>query len=232
MKLTNVTKKAVVLLSGGLDSTTVLAIAREKGFEVHALSFDYAQRHSVELDLARTTAKRLGVVEHRIVKLDLSGGSALNDNIDVPKNRTEEEISLGIPKTYVPARNTIFLAHALGYAEIVGASDLFLGVNAIDYSGYPDCRPEYISAFEALAKLATRVGVEENSKFRIHVPLIELTKVEIIREGLRLGVDFGITHSCYDPSPEGIACGACDSCLLRLKGFLEAGMEDPATYQT
>lgn len=225
-------KKAVVLLSGGVDSTTVLAIATSEGYAVHALSFDYGQRHGIELERARAVAARFGADQHRIVRLDLSGGSALDGDIPVPKNRSETEIAAGIPVTYVPARNTVFLAHALGYAEVIGAQDLFIGVNAVDYSGYPDCRPEFISAFETLANLATRAGVEGTSRFKIHTPLLSLTKAGIIRKGLELGVDYRLTHSCYDPSPEGLACGACDSCLLRLKGFREAGIGDPVPHRT
>ena len=225
-------KKAVVLLSGGLDSTTILAIAKEQGFEIHALSFDYAQRHHVELERAKAIAKSFGVTEHRIVKLDLFGGSALNDNISVPKGRSDQERKSGIPITYVPARNTVMLAIGLGWCEVVKASNLFVGVNAVDYSGYPDCRPEYISAFETLANLATKAGVEGIFKFKIHAPLIKMTKAEIILEGLRLGVDYRLTHSCYDPSPNGAACGECDSCKLRLKGFHEAGAKDPIVYQS
>tara|TARA_B100000686_G_scaffold344836_1_gene428264 strand:- start:500 stop:1192 length:693 start_codon:yes stop_codon:yes gene_type:complete len=226
----NKRKNAVVLLSGGLDSATVLAMAKERGFLTYAVSFDYGQRHRLELDHARAVASSLGATKHRIVKLELSGGSALDDNIDVPKNRSTEEITFGIPITYVPARNTIFLSHALGYAETLGASDLFIGVSAIDYSGYPDCRPEYILAFETLANLATQVGVEKTSTFSIHAPLIKMTKAEIIKEGLRLGIDYSLTHSCYAPSSEGASCGECDSCQLRLKGFREAGATDPGTY--
>ncbi|PIQ96106.1 MAG: 7-cyano-7-deazaguanine synthase QueC [Nitrospinae bacterium CG11_big_fil_rev_8_21_14_0_20_56_8] len=226
------TRKAIVLLSGGVDSTTVLAIAKREGFQCYALSFDYGQRHRVELDYAAEVARILGAVEHKIVHIDLRafGGSALTSSIPVPHGRTEKEIATGIPITYVPARNTIFLSFALAYGEVVGARDLFIGVNAIDYSGYPDCRPEFIEAFQHLANLATRSGVEENGGFRIHTPLINLTKSEIIQKGMKLGVEYARTHSCYDPSPEGKACGQCDSCLLRLKGFREAGCDDPAAY--
>jgi 7-cyano-7-deazaguanine synthase len=225
-------KKAVVLLSGGLDSTTVVAIAKAEGFEPHALSFRYGQRHSAELDAARRVAQQFGI-EHRVVGIDLGtlGGSALTDTkIDVPKDRSEHAMSADIPVTYVPARNTVFLAVALGYAETIGAGDLFVGVNALDYSGYPDCRPEFISAFEKLAQVATADGVNGRVQYRIHAPLMKLTKADIIRRGIELGVDYGITHSCYDPSPEGLACGRCDSCLLRKKGFAEAGVADPTRY--
>jgi 7-cyano-7-deazaguanine synthase len=224
-------KRAVVLLSGGIDSTTTLAIAIAEGYEVYALSFDYGQRHQIEVEAARRVADSLGAKEHRVAKIDMRifGGSALTDNIDVPKQRTETEISHGIPVTYVPARNTIFLAYALAWAEVISASDIFLGVNAIDYSGYPDCRPEFIEAFETLANLATKAGVE-GTGFQIHTPLIKFSKAEIIRKVTELGVDLSLTHSCYDPSPEGLACGECDSCLLRLKGFGEAGIKDPIRY--
>lgn len=224
-------KRAVVLLSGGLDSATVLAICRAKGFEPHALSFRYGQRHEQELAAAEKVADSLGAAEHRLAEIDLRlfGGSALTDEISVPKNRSEVERSAEIPITYVPARNTIFLSYALAYAETIGARDIFLGVNAIDYSGYPDCRPEFIHAFEQLANLATKAGVE-GARFQIHTPLISLTKSEIIRRGVDLGVDYGLTHSCYDPTPDGLACGACDSCELRLRGFREAGLEDPIPY--
>ncbi|ACM19064.1 7-cyano-7-carbaguanine synthetase [Geotalea daltonii FRC-32] len=221
-------KKAVILYSGGLDSTTCMAIAREEGFEPYAMSFDYGQRHSVELATAKANAKTMGASEHLVVSFDLRkvGGSALTADLDVPK----EGIGAGIPVTYVPARNTIFLSFALGWAEVLGAFDIFIGVNALDYSGYPDCRPEYIAAFEATANLATRAGVEGTGRFVIHAPLIAMTKAEIIRKGLALGVDYGRTHSCYDPTPEGLACGLCDSCRLRLKGFAEAGVTDPVPY--
>lgn len=224
-------KDAVVLLSGGLDSTTTLACAQEEGFECCALSFHYGQRHVRELDAARRVAKTMGVAQHRVIDIDLRGigGSALTDDIEVPKNRGHDEISSGIPITYVPARNTIFLAFALSWAEVLGARDIFMGVNALDYSGYPDCRPEFTEQFERLANVATKAGVE-GDKFRIHTPLIKLSKAEIIRKGVELGVDFSLTHSCYDPAPEGFACGACDSCHLRLKGFREAGMTDPIRY--
>ena len=222
--------KAVLLLSGGLDSATTLAIARERGFEVHALSFRYGQRHAAELLAARAVAQALGVKQHKIADIDLRlfGGSALTDDIAVPKSRSEEEISHGIPITYVPARNTIFLSFALAWAEVLGAYDIFIGVNALDYSGYPDCRPEFIEAFEKTANLATAYGVEAKRRIKIHTPIIEMTKAEIIGEGLRLGVDYGMTLSCYDPTPAGHACGQCDSCQLRLKGFAAHEMIDPA----
>ena len=223
---------AVCLLSGGLDSSVSLACARDEGFECYALTIDYGQRHKLELEAARRIARALGAKEHLIVRTDLRafGGSALTADLEVPKHRTAAEIGGGIPVTYVPARNTIFLAYALAWAEVLESADIFIGVNAIDYSGYPDCRPEYLEAFERLANLATRAGVEGRAQFRIHAPLLRLTKAEIIRLGHRLGVDFGLTHSCYDPDPQGRACGACDSCLLRRKGFAEAGLEDPIEY--
>ena len=224
-------KRAVVLLSGGIDSTTTLAIAIAEGFQAYALSFDYGQRHQIETQAARRVADSLGAKEHRIAKIDLRvfGGSALTDQIDVPKQRSETEIEHGIPVTYVPARNTIFLAYALAWAEVIQAADIFLGVNAIDYSGYPDCRPEFIEAFQTLANLATKAGVE-GRRFQLHTPLIKFSKAEIIRKAVQLGVNLSLTHSCYDPSPEGLACGECDSCLLRLKGFREAGITDPVRY--
>jgi len=224
-------KRAVVLLSGGIDSTTTLAIAIAEGYDAYALSFDYGQRHLIEVDAARRVADSLGANEHRVAKIDMRifGGSALTDDIDVPKQRSETEIAHGIPLTYVPARNTIFLAYALSWAEVISASDIFLGVNAIDYSGYPDCRPEFIEAFETLANLGTKAGVE-GRRFHIHTPLIKFSKAEIIRKAVELGVDLSLTHSCYDPTPEGLACGECDSCLLRLKGFREAGIKDPIRY--
>ena len=224
-------KRAVVLLSGGIDSTTTLAITLAEGYEAYALSFDYGQRHQIEMEAARRVADSLGTKEHRLAKIDLCifGASALTDDVDVPKNRPESEIAHGIPVTYVPARNTIFLAYALAWAEVIAANDIFLGVNAIDYSGYPDCRPEFIEAFENLANLATKAGVE-GRRFHIHTPLIKFSKAEIIRKAVELGVDLSLTHSCYDPSPEGLACGECDSCLLRLKGFREAGIKDPIRY--
>ena len=225
-------KKAVVLLSGGLDSTTVLAMAKAEGYAVYALSFRYGQRHAIELESARRVAQAMGVDKQLIVDIDMRaiGGSALTADIKVPKARSSEAMSAGIPVTYVPARNTIFLSVALGWAETLQAEDIFLGVNALDYSGYPDCRPEYIEAFTAMANLATKAGVEGKMKLRIHTPLIAMTKAEIIRTGLRLGVDYSLTHSCYDPSPDGTPCGKCDSCLLRLKGFAEAGARDPLPY--
>jgi 7-cyano-7-deazaguanine synthase len=230
---THTDKRAVVLLSGGLDSATTAAIARAEGHRLFALSVDYGQRHRFELDAARRVAEAIGVERHVVVKvgLDEFGGSALTDELDVPMGRSDEQISHGIPVTYVPARNTVFLALALGYAEVVGAADLFIGVNAIDYSGYPDCRPEFIAAFEKLANLATKAGIENTMRFRIHTPLIQMTKAEIIRRGAELNVDFGLTHSCYAPTAAGAACGRCDACQLRLKGFAEAGMRDPIEYQ-
>jgi 7-cyano-7-deazaguanine synthase len=225
-------RTAVVLVSGGLDSATTLAIARNEHFDCYALTFDYGQRHRFELEAARKVCEALEVRKHIVLPIDLRafGGSALTADIDVPKNREEEDMATGIPVTYVPARNTIFLALALGWAESLGASDLFLGVNAVDYSGYPDCRPEFIEQFERLANLATKAGVEETAKFKVHTPLISLTKAEIIRAGIRLGVDYSLTHSCYDPDESGRACGHCDSCILRLRGFAEAGQPDPAPY--
>jgi 7-cyano-7-deazaguanine synthase len=224
-------KKGVVLLSGGLDSTTVMAIARSNGYEIYGLSFRYGQRHALELEAARRVAKALNAKEHLVMDLDLAkiGGSALTGDIEVPKGHNEGEMKGEIPVTYVPARNTIFLSHALAWAEVLGASDIFIGVNAIDYSGYPDCRPEYIEAFERMANLATKAGVEGKTKVKIRTPLINMTKADIIRKGIELGVDYGMTHSCYDPSPEGMPCGRCDSCLLRKKGFREAGITDPVT---
>ena len=225
--------KAVILLSGGLDSTTILAIARSEGFELITLSFDYGQRHQVELDRAQVISEKYHALEHRVVTIDLKqfGGSALTADIAVPTGRDPEEMSEGIPITYVPARNTIFLSLALACAETVGAQHIFIGVNAVDYSGYPDCRPEFIYAFENLANIATQAGVEGNAKYKIHTPLIDLTKAEIIQTGIGLDVDYSLTHSCYNPGKQGIACGICDSCQLRLKGFAEAGLEDPIDYQ-
>ncbi|MBI4608945.1 MAG: 7-cyano-7-deazaguanine synthase QueC [Candidatus Rokubacteria bacterium] len=225
-------KPAVVLLSGGLDSATTLAIARDQGYVPYALSFAYGQRHSRELESARRVAASLGAKEHLILALDLRliGGSALTGDLPVPKGRSPEEIGSGIPVTYVPARNTIFLAHALGWAEVLRVEDLFFGANFYDYSGYPDCRPEYIEAFERLANLATKAGVEGQSHFKVHTPLIRMTKAEIIRKGHALGVDFALTWSCYEPTSDGRACGGCDSCLLRKKGFAEAGLADPLPY--
>jgi len=225
-------KRAVVLLSGGLDSTTALAIAKAEGYEIYAMSFRYGQRHAIELESARRVAEAMSVVRHLIVDIDLRaiGGSALTDEIDVPKERSGEEMSSGIPITYVPARNTIFLSFALGWAEVLESENIFIGVNALDYSGYPDCRPEYIEAFERMANLATRAGIEGRQRLKIHMPLIAMTKAEIIKAGLKLGIDYSLTHSCYDPTPEGLACGKCDSCLLRLKGFIEAEAIDPLDY--
>jgi len=221
-------KKAVVLYSGGLDSTTCMAIARDLGFATYALSFAYGQRHTAELEKAREYAPLIGAREHMVVDINLRqmGGSALTDDIDVPK---EGVVEGAIPVTYVPARNTIFLSFALGWAEVLGAADIFIGVNALDYSGYPDCRPEFIDAFQRLANLATKAGVEGQA-YQVHTPLIQLSKAQIINQGLALGVDYRLTHSCYDPSPAGLACGHCDSCRLRLKGFAEAGVPDPINY--
>lgn len=225
--------KAVVLLSGGMDSTTVAAIALSRGFDVHALTFRYGQRHQAEVDGARRVAERLGIRAHVVLDMDLRafGGSALTGDIDVPKDTPIDQIGQRIPSTYVPARNTVFLAFALGWSEVLGASDIFLGANALDYSGYPDCRPEFIQSFQTMANLATRAGVEGGQRLTIHTPLIALSKREIIERGMALGVDYAITRTCYDPSPDGAACGRCDACLLRLKGFREAGLEDPAPYQ-
>ena len=222
-----------MLLSGGVDSTTTLALAARQGFELYALTFRYGQRHEAEIEAARRVARALRVARHEIVAFDLRrfGGSALTDDIAVPKDRAPRDMAHGIPVTYVPARNTIFLSFALAWAEVLGASDIFLGVNALDYSGYPDCRPEYIAAFQALADLATKAGVESRQRLRIHTPLISLSKKEIIETGLSLGIDYGLTTSCYDPSPAGEACGRCDACLLRLKGFAEAGARDPIRYR-
>ena len=224
--------KAIVLLSGGIDSATTLAIAKQKGFDVYALSFRYGQRHSVELKAAKRIATMNNVNQHLIIDIDLRkiGGSSLTDNIRVPKNRKEKEMKKCIPPTYVPARNTIFLSFALAWAEVIGANDIFIGVNVLDYSGYPDCRPEYIAAYKKMANLATKAGVEGKT-LKIHTPLIKMTKAEIIEKGIKLGVDYSLTHSCYDPSTAGKACGKCDSCLLRLKGFKEAGLKDPVKYQ-
>jgi 7-cyano-7-deazaguanine synthase len=224
--------KAVVLLSGGLDSTTTLAIAQQEGFETYAISFRYGQRHHVELEAARQIAAGAGVRQHVEAEIDLRlfSGSALTDAIDVPKGRATAEMGEGIPVTYVPARNTVFLSFALAWAEVLEADHIFIGVNALDYSGYPDCRPEYIAAFENMANLATKRGVEGH-RLRIHTPLIALTKAEIIKRGLDFGVDYGVTRSCYDPTPAGEACGQCDSCQLRLKGFAENGQSDPAPYR-
>jgi 7-cyano-7-deazaguanine synthase len=224
-------KHAVVLLSGGLDSTTTLAIAIAQGYETYTLSFNYGQRHRFELKAAERIANALGAKQHRVVKIDnqIFAGSALTDDVDVPKSRSEKEIGAGIPVTYVPARNTIFLSHAVAWAEMIPAGHIFIGVNALDYSGYPDCRPEFIAMFETLANLGTKAGVEGN-RFQIHAPLIKFSKADIIRKALELDVDLSLTHSCYDPSPKGLACGQCDSCQLRLKGFREAGVADPIHY--
>jgi len=221
--------RAVVLLSGGLDSATTLAIARAEGYECHALSFDYGQRHVCELESAKKVAAALGAVQHLTLRLDLRaiGGSALTADIEVPKGRSDEAMSAGIPVTYVPARNTIFLSHALAWAEVLGAEDVFIGVNFLDYSGYPDCRPEFIEAFEKLANLATQAGVEGRSRFRVHTPLIELSKAQIVARAYELNVDLSLTWSCYAPEPDGRACGLCDSCLLRKRGFAEARLADP-----
>lgn len=240
-------KKAVVLLSGGLDSATTAAIAASEGYAIHALSVDYGQRHRFELEAAARVAESLGAIEHRVVSVGIGalGGSALTDDIPVPQGRSDEEISTGIPVTYVPARNTVFLSLALGYAEVIGAWDLWIGVNAVDYSGYPDCRPEFIDAFSTLASLATKAGVEsvasvppasapaeQANRFRIHTPLISLTKAQIVQQGTSLGVDYSLTHTCYSPNAQGVSCGKCDACLLRLKGFEDAGLADPIQYQS
>jgi 7-cyano-7-deazaguanine synthase len=229
--LTTAKPKAVVLLSGGLDSATVLAIALQQGFSPYTLSFDYGQRHRVELEAAKQLAAAAGV-QHSVIAFDLRqfGGSALTGDAAVPKDRAKEEMAESIPITYVPARNTIFLSFALGVAETIGSTDIFAGMNALDYSGYPDCRPEFIAAFQNLANLATKAGVE-GQKFQIHAPLIHMSKAQIIQTGIKLGVNYALTRSCYDPSPDGLACGRCDSCLLRRKGFAEAGVKDPTQYQ-
>lgn len=226
--------KAVVLLSGGMDSATTAAVALSRGFDVHALTFRYGQRHHAELDAARRVAERLGISRHVVLDIDLRafGGSALTGDLPIPKDTPLAEIGQRIPATYVPARNTIFLSFALAWAEVLGASDIFLGANALDYSGYPDCRPEFFAAYETMANLATRAGVEQGQRLTIHTPLIALSKREIIQRGLELGMDYGVTLTCYDPSPEGAACGRCEACLLRLNGFKQAGIEDPAPYQT
>jgi 7-cyano-7-deazaguanine synthase len=223
---------AVALVSGGVDSAVALALARRDGYQVYALSFDYGQRHSIELEAAKQVANSLGVVRHYVCNINLRmiGGSALTSDIAVPKGRPPQEMSSNIPITYVPARNTIFLSYALAWCEVIPASDIFIGVNAIDYSGYPDCRPEYLETFQRLANLATKSGVEGKGGIRIHAPLINMTKAEIIRTGYELGVDLSLTHSCYDPSPQGMACGACDSCILRREGFKQAGIPDPTWY--
>lgn len=228
-RATDSTRPAVVLLSGGLDSTTVLAIARDEGYTPYALSFSYGQRHAHELKAAAAVVAAQGVARHVVAQIDLRefGGSALTADIAVPKGRTASDMQQGIPVTYVPARNTVFLSFALAWAETLGAADIYIGVNALDYSGYPDCRPEYIAAFENLANLATKAGVEGRQQLKIHAPLMALNKAAIIREGLRLGVDYSLTSSCYDPGADGRPCGACDSCLLRAKGFAEAGLPDP-----
>lgn len=224
-------KHAVVLLSGGIDSATTLAIAISQGYEASALSFDYGQRHGFELQAAQRVAGSLGAKKHRIIKIDkaIFAGSALTDDVGVPKQRSEEQIGAGIPVTYVPARNTVFLAHALAWAEANGAGHIFVGANAIDYSGYPDCRPEFIAMFETLANLGTKAGVE-GRRFQVHAPLIKLSKADIIRKALELNIDLALTHSCYDPAADGLACGECDSCQLRRKGFREAGVPDPIPY--
>ena len=229
----NARKKAVVLLSGGIDSATTLALAKSDGFDVYALTFDYGQRHAVEIRSARTVAQQLGTAQHVVTRIDLRafGGSALTDDIPVPKGRSGSEIGTGIPITYVPARNTIFLSYAVAWAEVLQASDIFVGVNAVDYSGYPDCRPEFIRAYETMANLATKAGVEGTQQFRIHTPLILLSKLEIIRKGQSLGVNYAATSSCYDPSDTGKACGCCDSCLIRQSAFNAVGIRDPISYQ-
>ena len=223
---------AVLLLSGGLDSTTMLAYAIDAGFDVHAMTFRYGQRHAAEIEAARRVARRYEVRDHVVVDIDLRtfGGSALTSDIDVPKDRADDEIARGIPITYVPARNTIFLSFCLAWSEVLGVSDIFIGVNALDYSGYPDCRPEYVEAYERIANLATRGGVEGTTPVRIRTPLLDLTKRQIVQLGLSLGVDYALTLSCYDPTPDGLACGHCDSCRLRRKGFAEAGVADPTRY--
>jgi len=227
-----VSRPAVVLLSGGLDSATTLAIARSEGFGCHTLSFRYGQRHALELEAAERVARALGAERHRVIDigLDAFGGSALTGDLDVPKDRPPEERAAGIPVTYVPARNTVFLSLGLALAEVIGADDLFIGVNAVDYSGYPDCRPEFVAAFEAVANLATRAATEEGRRFHVRAPLIDLTKAEIIRRGVALGVDYHLTRSCYDPDPAGRACGRCDSCMIRREGFAAAGVDDPTEY--
>ncbi len=228
----NEKKRAIVLLSGGIDSSTAMAIAMDKGFSLYSLTFFYGQRHVYELKAAESIARYFKVIKHMVINSDLRGigSSALTDDIDVPKARDERAISTQIPVTYVPARNTIFLAYALAWAEVIESSHIFIGVNAIDYSGYPDCRPEYIEAFERMANLATRAGVEKKTRINIETPLIHMSKAQIIKLGIELDVDYALTHSCYDPSPEGLACGLCDSCLLRKKGFREAGITDPTRY--
>jgi 7-cyano-7-deazaguanine synthase len=229
----NSRQKAVVLLSGGIDSTTTLAVAKAAGFEVHALTFRYGQRHQREVQAARDVAARLAAEQHAVVEIDLRlfGGSALTSETAVPKGRSAEEMGRGIPVTYVPARNTIFLSYALAWAEVLEAADVFIGANALDLGGYPDCRPEYIAAYERMANLATKAGVEGRTRLKMHAPLIELTKSQIIRRGLELGVDYSLTFSCYDPNTQGEACGECDACLLRLQGFADCGRSDPAPYR-
>jgi 7-cyano-7-deazaguanine synthase len=224
--------RAIVLSSGGLDSTTAMAIARHEGYRLYSLSFDYGQRHRFEIEAAKRIARVMDAAQHLVLDVDLTpiGGSALTGDIEVPKNRSRKEVDEVIPVTYVPARNTIFLSLALAWAEVLGAADIFIGVNAVDYSGYPDCRPEYIAAFERMANLATRAGVEGKLRIKIHTPLIRMSKAEIIQRGIALGIDYGMTHSCYDPFPAGLACGRCDSCRIRRKGFREAGMDDPVAY--
>jgi 7-cyano-7-deazaguanine synthase len=228
----NTEKKAIVLTSGGLDSTTLIAIAKAEGYTVYSLSFHYGQRHALELAAAEQIARHFDVRQHLVLRINLSaiGGSALTGRMDIPKNRSAEEMVGTIPITYVPARNTIFLSFALAWAEVLEVADIFIGVNAIDYSGYPDCRPEFIAAFEKMANLATKASVEGKTKIRIRTPLIHMSKADIIRQGMSLGVDYAMTHSCYDPTPDGRSCGCCDSCLLRRKGFEEAGFKDPAVY--
>lgn len=227
-------KRAVALASGGLDSSTAITLARIQGFDIYALSFDYGQRHQCEIEAARRVLQSLGITHHKIAKIDLRmfGGSALTADIEVPKNRESNRIPSEIPVTYVPARNTIFLSFALGWCEVLNAQDIFIGVNAVDYSGYPDCRPGFLEAFERLANLATKAGVEGKARFKIHAPLLHMTKAQIIRTGIEAGVDFSLTHSCYDPADEGAACGICDSCILRKRGFEEAGVPDPTIYKS
>jgi len=226
-------KRAVALASGGLDSSTMMALAKKQGFDLYALSFDYGQRHRCELEAAARIARSLGITHHMVAKIDLRmfGGSALTADMEVPKGRDSRRISSEIPITYVPARNTIFLSFALGWCEVLEAQDIFIGVNAVDYSGYPDCRPKFLQAFQDLANLATKSGVEGTATYRIHAPLLHMSKAQIVRAGVDAGVDFALTHSCYDPSPEGLACGGCDSCILRRRGFEEAGIPDPTRYR-
>lgn len=225
-------KKAIILSSGGLDSTTVMAMAKDRGFEIFSLSFDYGQRHRYELEAAHRVAQYFGATRHLVIPLDLRviGGSALTADIDVPKGRSQQEMDHRIPVTYVPARNTLFLSYAVAWAEVINIEDIFIGVNAVDYSGYPDCRPEFIAAFQTMANLATKAGVEGKLAMQIHTPLMNMNKAQIIQTGVALGVDYGMTHSCYDPSAGGRACGQCDSCILRKKGFKDAGIEDPTAY--